>query len=57
MNNLYDVVDRSTKQSLITEPTFNRDVARNKKLLLKQEGVDAVIVSSKLQVVSKKVIR
>lgn len=54
---LYDIVAKGTTMSLIPEPTFNREVARSMKLLLKQEGVDAVILASKVEVVNRKVIR
>lgn len=57
LSKLYDVVGRGTKNSLLAEPTFNRDVARAQKLLLKQQGLDPVIVASKLQVVNQNIIR
>ena len=57
ISKLYDVVDRTTKTSLVPEPTFNREVARGLKLLLKQQGLDAVIQASKLQVVNTQIIR
>ncbi len=57
LSKLYDVVGRNTKQSLLPEPTFSRDVARAQKLLLKQQGLDPVIVASELQVVNQNIIR
>ena len=57
LSKLYDVVGRNTKQSLLPEPTFNRDVARASKQLLKKQGLDPVIVASKLQVVNQNIIR
>lgn len=57
LGKLYDVVGRGTNKSLLPEPTFNRDIARGMKVLLKQQGLDPVIVASKLQVVQQNIIR
>lgn len=54
---LYNVVAKGTTISLIPEPTFNREVARGQKLLLKGQGLDVEITSSKVEVVNRKVIR
>jgi len=57
LSKLYDVVGRGTNNSLLVEPTFNRESARAQKVLLKQQGLDPVIVASKLQVVKQNIIR
>ena len=57
LNRLYSVIDPMTKQSLTPTPTFNRDVARAEKLLLKQAGVEAVIMSQKIMSTDSKIIR
>ena len=57
LSKLYDVVGRGTSKSLLPEPTFNRESARAQKVLLKQQGLDPVIVASKLQVVQQNIIR
>ena len=56
LGKLYQVLDRSTRTQFV-EPTFNRDSARAQKVLLKQQGLDPVIVASKLQVVQQNIIR
>lgn len=56
LGKLYQVLDRSTRTQFV-EPTFVRDIARANKQLLKQQGLDPVIVASKLQVVQQNIIR
>ena len=56
LNKLYSVLDRSTRSQFV-EPTFSREVARSQKVLLKQQGLDPVIVATKLQVVNQNIIR
>jgi hypothetical protein len=57
MNKMYQVVDRTTEQPLTPYPTFSRDVARAKKLQLKQQGLDVVIKASKVQLTNTQTIR
>jgi hypothetical protein len=57
MNKMYQVVDRTTEQPLTPYPTFSRDVARAKKLQLKQQGLDVIIQASKVQLTNTQTIR
>jgi hypothetical protein len=54
---IYNLIDRKTKQVLNSHPTFNREDARGNKQLLKSQGLDPVIIASKLDVVNNRVIR
>jgi hypothetical protein len=54
---IYDVIDRTTKVSLIPNTTSDREEARARKLLLKQQGLDAVIEMNRVGVISSKIIR
>ena len=47
MKSIYTVVSKD-KSSLLSEPTFERSVARGNLQVLKSKGVDAIIISSKL---------
>ena len=57
MKTLYTILDRDTKSVLVAQPTFERVEARANKQLLKQAGVDAVILATKLDKTSGKFIR
>lgn len=57
MKTLYTILDRDTKSVLVAQPTFERVEARASKMLLKQAGVDAVILATKLDKTSGKFIR
>lgn len=56
MKSIYNLVDRDTKVFL-SEPTLQRSLARATKQSLKQLGIDAIIISSKLDRDQAKTIR
>ena len=47
MKTIYNIVSQD-KSTFLSEPTLDRNFARSKKQALKQQGVDAIIITSKL---------
>lgn len=47
MKTIYNIVSQD-KSTFLSEPTLNRSLARAQKQALKQQGVDAIIIASKL---------
>lgn len=53
---IYNIVDRNTS-TFLSEPTLERNVARSTKQVLKSQGLDPVIKSTKINVNDSKIIR
>lgn len=53
---IYNIVDRATS-TFLSEPTLERNVARSTKQVLKSQGLDPVIKSTKINVNDSKIIR
>lgn len=56
MRNLYVLVDRETK-SFLSDATFERDTVRARKQQLKLQGLDPVIIASKIDREQSRIIR